>query len=150
MNARTIKLLSALLIAAAFVTAVAQWPPRMPATNEPPPPRVQKSMVSCATWYRVPPDSLAKRRAGANELTAAHNRLPLGTLVRVTNLSNKESVIVRITDRGIPRGQCKIDICQEAAEQIGMISEGITRVRLEILAKSVATVDPKSRPAAAP
>ena len=90
-----------------------------------------------AVWYRVPPDSLARRRAGVSELTAAHNRLPIGTLVRVTNLKNGKSVLVRITDRGIPKKKrAKIDICKEAAEKIDMLSEGTTKVRLEIVAEA--------------
>jgi|ERR1043166_6226937 rare lipoprotein A (peptidoglycan hydrolase) len=109
-----------------------------------------RSSIVCATWYRVPADSLARRRAGKNELTAAHNRLPLGTVVRVTNLSNKQSALVRITDRGIPRGSCPIDICQEAAEQLGMLSKGITRVRLEILPNSTAAINPEENRPAAP
>lgn len=86
-----------------------------------------------AVWYRVPPGSLARRRAGLSELTAAHNRLPIGTLVRVTNKKNGRSVVVRITDRGITSKRAKIDICKEAAEQIDMVSDGITRVRLEVI-----------------
>jgi rare lipoprotein A (peptidoglycan hydrolase) len=86
-----------------------------------------------AVWYRVPPDSLARRRAGISELTAAHNRLPIGTLVRVTKLKNGKSVLVRITDRGITSKRAKIDICKEAAEQIDMVSEGIALVRIEIV-----------------
>jgi rare lipoprotein A len=84
-------------------------------------------------WYPVPPNSLAKRRAGKDELTAAHNRLPLGTMVRVTHLANGKSVIVRITDRGIPGRRVLIDLCKEAAAKLGMLSEGSARVRLEIL-----------------
>ena len=86
-----------------------------------------------AVWYRVPVNSLAKRRAGKDELTAAHNRLPLGSTVRVTHLANGKTVIVRITDRGIPGRRVLIDLCKEAAEKLGMISEGSARVRLEIL-----------------
>lgn len=86
-----------------------------------------------AAWYPVPPNSLAKRRAGKDELTAAHNRLPLGTLVRVTHLANGKSVVVRITDRGITGRRWLIDLCKEAAEKLGMLSEGSARVRLEIL-----------------
>ena len=90
-----------------------------------------------AVWYRVPPDSLARRRAGLSELTAAHNRLPIGTLVRVTNIKNGKSALVRITDRGIPKNKrAKIDICKEAAEQIDMLSEGTTRVQLEIISET--------------
>jgi rare lipoprotein A (peptidoglycan hydrolase) len=86
-----------------------------------------------AVWYKVPPNSLAKRRAGKDELTAAHNRLPLGTRVRVTHLKNGKSVVVRITDRGITKRRAIIDLCKEAAEKLDMVSEGSARVSLEIL-----------------
>ncbi|MFL6588813.1 MAG: RlpA-like double-psi beta-barrel domain-containing protein, partial [Chthoniobacterales bacterium] len=68
-----------------------------------------------AVWYNVPPDSLAKRRAGKQELTAAHNQLPIGTQVRVTRLKNNKSVVVRVTDNGIPDRRVMIDLCREAA-----------------------------------
>ncbi len=86
-----------------------------------------------AVWYVVPANSLAKRRAGKDELTAANNRLPLGTKVRVTHLGNGKSVVVRITDRGITDRHSLIDLCKEAAAKLGMLSEGSARVRLEIL-----------------
>ena len=86
-----------------------------------------------AAWYDVPDDSLAKRRAGREELTAAHNRLPLGTLVRVTHLENGRSTLVRITDRGIYDKRIKLDVCREAAEELGMVSKGIARVKMEIV-----------------
>ena len=86
-----------------------------------------------AVWYQVPVNSLAKRRAGKDELTAAHNRLPLGALVRVTHLGNGKSVVVRITDRGITSRRVLIDLCKEAAEKLDMISQGSARVRLEVL-----------------
>ncbi len=86
-----------------------------------------------AVWYKVPPKSLTKRRAGKDELTAAHNRLPFGTRVRVTHLKNGKSVEVRITDRGITVRGAIIDLCKEAAEKLDMIHEGSARVRLEIL-----------------
>ena len=85
-----------------------------------------------ATWYEVPRDSLARRRAGPHELTAAHNRLPIGTLLRVTHLKNGKSVIVRITDRGVPAGKAKLDLCKEAAEKLEMMDTGTARVRYEI------------------
>ena len=86
-----------------------------------------------AVWYRVPIHSLAHRRAKENEFTAAHNRLPLGTLVRVTRISNDKSVVVRITDRGITNRRATIDICKEAAEELGMIRAGFVQVCLEIV-----------------
>ncbi|HKP03376.1 MAG TPA: RlpA-like double-psi beta-barrel domain-containing protein [Chthoniobacterales bacterium] len=86
-----------------------------------------------AVWYDVPAESLAKRRAGNGELTAAHNHLPLGTLVRVTHVANGKSVIVRITDRGITSRHATIDLCKEAAEKLDILREGSALVRLEVL-----------------
>jgi rare lipoprotein A len=91
-----------------------------------------------AAWYDVPDDSLAKRRAGERELTAAHNRLPIGTLVRVTHLKNGKSVVVRITDRGIRDQRVKIDLCKQAAEELEMVRKGIARVRMEVMPEEYA------------
>lgn len=86
-----------------------------------------------AVWYSVPANSLARRRAAKNEMTAAHNRLPLGTRVRVTHLGNGKNVVVRITDRGITKRSALIDLSKEAAEKLDMLREGSARVRLEVL-----------------
>jgi rare lipoprotein A len=121
-------------------TAAVSRPSKIPAaktTGSPPQPRTYEKkwgkLEGTAVWYTVPVNSLAKRRAGKDDLTAAHNRLPLGMLVRVTHLANGKNVIVRITDRGISSRRVLIDLCKEAAEKLGMISEGSARVRLEIL-----------------
>jgi len=103
-----------------------------------------------AVWYSVPVDSLANRRAGKGEFTAAHNHLPLGSMVRVTHLANGKSVIVRITDRGITKRGAIIDLCKPAAENLGMISEGMARVRIEELPDETAMdAAPDSRTTAA-
>ena len=86
-----------------------------------------------AVWYSVPENSLARRRAAKDEYTAAHNHLPLGAVVRVTHLANGKSVVVRITDRGITNKRDMIDLCKEAAAELGMLSEGKARVRIEEL-----------------
>ncbi|MBN2716714.1 MAG: septal ring lytic transglycosylase RlpA family protein [Deltaproteobacteria bacterium] len=69
-----------------------------------------------------------------NQFTAAHKTLPFGTKVKVTNLSNMQTVIVRINDRG-PFGDRKriIDLSRAAAEQLDMIRQGIIEVEVEIL-----------------
>jgi rare lipoprotein A len=67
------------------------------------------------------------------ELTAAHRRLPLGTLVRVTNLSNGKWVIVRINDRGpVPESRI-IDLSYVAGQLLGVGQKGILRVRLDLV-----------------
>ncbi|MFW6254274.1 MAG: septal ring lytic transglycosylase RlpA family protein [Chitinivibrionales bacterium] len=67
------------------------------------------------------------------EHTAAHRKLPFDTRVRVTNLSNNRTVIVRINDRGPFVGARVIDLSYGAAKQIDMIESGTARVRLEVL-----------------
>lgn len=70
-----------------------------------------------------------------NKFTAAHKSLPFGTLVRVTNLRNGKNCIVKITDRGpFVKGRI-IDLSRVAATEIGMISTGISKVKIEILGK---------------
>jgi len=68
-----------------------------------------------------------------NKLTAAHKELPFGTMVRVTNLDNGKSVVVRINDRGPFVKNRIIDLSLEAAKRIGLVSTGTARVRLEIV-----------------
>lgn len=68
-------------------------------------------------------------------LTAAHKTLPFGTKVKVTNLANKKSVVVRVNDRG-PHGGSKskiIEITSRAAQEIDMIKEGKVQVQVEII-----------------
>jgi len=68
-----------------------------------------------------------------NDLTAAHRTFPFGTKVRVTNLENNKSVIVRVNDRG-PFVEGRImDLSLGAAKEIGLIKTGTTRARLEVL-----------------
>jgi rare lipoprotein A (peptidoglycan hydrolase) len=86
-----------------------------------------------ATWYKVPANSLARRRASLHELTAASDQLKLGALVKVTRVSNGKSVVVRITDRGLHSKKSRLDLCEEAAEQLDMIRDGIGKVSIEIL-----------------
>lgn len=64
---------------------------------------------------------------------AAANDLPFGTRVRVTNLKTHRSVVVRVTDRGpFVKGRA-IDLSARAAREIGMLEEGVTRVKMERL-----------------
>ncbi|HLO38738.1 MAG TPA: septal ring lytic transglycosylase RlpA family protein [Lacibacter sp.] len=69
------------------------------------------------------------------KLTAAHNTLPLGTYVRVTNLRNKRSVVVKINDRLHHKNKRIIDLSRMAATKLGFIKSGLTRVKVEVLGK---------------
>lgn len=66
----------------------------------------------------------------ATKLTAAHKKLPFGTKVKVTNLSNNKSVIVRINDRGPFVAGRIIDLSEAAAKKIDMISKGVVKVTI--------------------
>lgn len=70
-------------------------------------------------------------------LTCAHRTLPFGTRLRVTNLENGRTVVVRVTDRGPFRRGRIIDVTYTAAEQLGMVSNGICRVRIEVVPSEV-------------
>jgi rare lipoprotein A len=89
-----------------------------------------------ASWYGVP---FHGRHASNGEiydmykLTAAHRTLPFETMVRVTNLNNGKSTIVRITDRGPFVGNRIIDLSLAAAREVESEGAGVVPVRLEVL-----------------
>jgi rare lipoprotein A len=69
------------------------------------------------------------------KMTCACNVLPLGTWVKVTNLRNDKWVIVKINDRIHPRMKRIIDLSRTAAQKLGYISRGVTRVKIEVVDK---------------
>jgi rare lipoprotein A len=68
-----------------------------------------------------------------NKFTAACNVLPLGTTVKVTNLSNKKSVVVKINDRLSKKVNRIVDLSRLAATKLDYIQKGLTRVKVEVL-----------------
>ena len=92
--------------------------------------------IGKASWYGRP---FHGRPTASGEpydmftLTAAHRKLPLGTWVKVTNLRNKKSVVVRINDRGpVPESRI-IDLSFEAATLLDLRARGVEKVRLDIV-----------------
>ena len=67
------------------------------------------------------------------KMTAAHNRLPMGTRIRVTNLRNKRSVIVRVNDRLHHRNTRLVDLSRAAAATLGYVGRGLAKVKVEVL-----------------
>ncbi len=96
---------------------------------------VQKGLAS---WYGA--DFHGKRTSNKEiynmyAMTAAHKTLPFGTYVKVTNLDNGRSVVVRINDRGpFVKGRI-IDLSYAAAKKLGMSSEGVVPVKVKVLKK---------------
>lgn len=97
-----------------------------------------------ASWYGAP---FHGRRASNGEvydmykLTAAHRTLPFETIVRVTNVGNGKSTVVRITDRGPFVDNRIIDLSLAAAREIESVGPGVVPVRVEVLSPGV---DPTS------
>jgi rare lipoprotein A len=102
--------------------------------------RILARQVGDATFYGRAFDgerTASGTRYDQNGLTAAHRTWPFGTVVRVTELERKRSVVVTITDRG-PFGRNRregavIDLSRAAARRLRMIQDGQVRVRLEVL-----------------
>ncbi len=72
-----------------------------------------------------------------NALTCAHKSLPFGTLVRITRLDNKLSVVVRVNDRGPYRDGYVIEVSRRGAEELDLIKVGSAKVKVEVIEKPV-------------
>ncbi|MEI8201836.1 MAG: septal ring lytic transglycosylase RlpA family protein [Bacteroidota bacterium] len=96
----------------------------------------KKTEKGIASYYA---DSFNGRTTASGEvysqdkLTAAHPTLPFNTKVKITNLSNQKQVVVRINDRGPFIGNRIIDLSRAAAEVLGYVYAGLTKVKLEVL-----------------
>jgi rare lipoprotein A len=69
------------------------------------------------------------------KLTCACNVLPLGTWIKVTNLKNGRSAIVKVNDRIHPKMKRIVDLSRAAAQKLGYVSNGLTRVKVELVDK---------------
>jgi rare lipoprotein A len=107
-----------------------------PRPPEAKPKRKRPYQVGQASWYGKPFHGKLTASGEAYDMfrfTAAHPVLPLGTLVKVTKLSNGSSVIVRVNDRGpVPKSRI-IDLSYGAAQILGLRNNGVARVRLDIV-----------------
>jgi rare lipoprotein A len=150
-----------LLTAAAVLAQTPAWRPESPAAapfltaplqSAPATPRGAVPSPAAAAPAAAPPERItqtgkiayygprfAGRKTASGErfdpeaMTMAHKTLPFGTRVRVTNLANGESVVVRVNDRGPSTSNRIADLSQGAAERIGMIEAGVVEARLEVL-----------------
>lgn len=72
-------------------------------------------------------------RYDKNKLTAAHRSLPFGTKIKITNVNNKKSTVVRINDRGPWIKGRLLDVSRLAATKLGMVSAGKVSVKMEVI-----------------
>jgi rare lipoprotein A len=109
----------------------------VPAASSYPPKRVQFGLASFYGPGFQGEETASGERFDQRKMVAAHRTLPLGTVVRVTNLKNGRYVVLRIIDRG-PYGRnvrkgTVIDVSRGAARRLGFISDGLVRVRVDIV-----------------
>ena len=142
-----LRVLNQAAVALLFATALGAAPGnnKTPDSNQGTPGQTQdtirpiptrKFQVGKASWY----GKLFQYRKTASgepydmhDFTAAHRTLPLGSWVKVTNLKNDKSVMVRINDRGpVTKGRI-LDLSYGAAMILGMGDVGVTRVRLDVI-----------------
>jgi len=134
---------SAALSAPAFLPIPAQKPPELEPSAKP-------YQVGKASWY----GGIFQGKATASgedydmfNFTAAHRELPLGTFVKVTNLKNLKSVIVRINDRGPVTPGRIIDLSYSAARSLEMHKYGLQKVRIDVVEARTAEMAMAKQPA---
>jgi rare lipoprotein A len=86
-----------------------------------------------ASYYKSGKLTANGERYNPDGLTAAHRSLPFGTKLKVTNLRNGKSVIVRVNDRGPFIQKRVLDLSYGAAKQIGLVRSGIGKIRFDII-----------------
>ncbi len=113
-------------------------------------PSTEPYQVGKASWY----GGLFQGKATASgedydmyDFTAAHRELPLGTFVKVTNLKNLKSVIVRINDRGPVTPGRIIDLSYSAARSLEMHQKGLQKVRIDVVEPRDAEMAMANQPA---
>ena len=117
-------------------------PPAAPAegftllTPQPKPLSLEYALRGVASWYGSVLNghlTASGERFNMYALTACHPTLPFGTMVRVHDLDNHRTVVVRINDRGILSAGRIIDLSYAAAEQLNIVRSGLAPVKLEVL-----------------
>jgi rare lipoprotein A len=88
--------------------------------------------VGIASFYKYEAKTASGEQFNPRALTAAHRTLPFGTRLRVTNVATGQSVTVRVNDRGPFIPGRVVDVSHSAAEVLGMVDRGITKVKLEV------------------
>ncbi|HEY5792825.1 MAG TPA: septal ring lytic transglycosylase RlpA family protein [Chthoniobacterales bacterium] len=142
-----LRLAAGLGLAPFLLSSCAGWPPpsspRIYSHQE-----VVRTQEGTASYYGgrwIGRLTASGERYRANDLTAAHRKLPFDSVVRVTNLKNQKSVIVRINNRGpYARGRM-IDLSIAAAKRIDMVDAGVARVKLEVLKEIPVLMKPNLR-----
>jgi rare lipoprotein A len=89
--------------------------------------------VGLASFYDEEQETASGERFDPHELTAAHPSLPFGTRLRVTNVTNGRSVVVRVNDRGPFVSGRVVDVSRSAAQSLDMIGRGTAKVKIDVV-----------------
>ena len=134
MKVITITMAIALLTLHTYMPVIAQQPPSKKDSAK----KTTKIQYGTASFYA---NKFNGRKTASgevfnqNKLTAAHNGLPLGTWIKVTNLKNKRSVVVRINDRLAHNNNRLVDLSRAGASKLGYTSHGLAKVKVEVVGK---------------
>jgi len=99
---------------------------------------LEEHAVGLASWYgeEMQGNMTASGEVfDSNGLTAAHHTLPFGTTIRVTNLRNRKTILLRVNDRGPNLGKRLLDVSWAAAKRLGFVHSGTTRVHVEVVSR---------------
>jgi rare lipoprotein A len=99
-------------------------------------PKANSPSDGLASFYTEDEWTASGERFNTHAMTAAHPTLPFGTRVRVTNVTNGRSVVVRINDRGPHVPGRVVDVSESAAESLGMVERGVVKVKLDVVQKA--------------
>jgi peptidoglycan lytic transglycosylase len=100
--------------------------------------RLGKRVIGLASWYGGELHGSATASGehfNLKALTAAHRTLPFGTDIKVTNLRNHKSVVLRVNDRGPNVEGRVVDVSRVAAEKLGFLQNGVARVAVQVVLK---------------
>ena len=132
-------------VAVAAATLAACGGPAVVSNPHPAPARTAKHIPSAtksaaktssygvASFYKDDTETASGEKFDPDQLTAAHRTLPFGTRLRVTNVETGRSVTVRINDRGPYIPGRSVDLSYSAADTIGMVERGVTKVKVEVV-----------------
>jgi len=135
-NCNIIKKVTLFFIAVIFILPPAVIAQNQAAANKLKPKKTTKVFYGQASFYA---NKFEGRKTANGEifsqkkLTCACNVLPLGTWIKVTNLRNGKTVVVKTNDRLHPRMNRIVDLSKTAAQRLGYVGRGLTRVKIEIV-----------------
>ena len=95
--------------------------------------KATRASQGIASFYTEGTETASGEKFNTHELTAAHPTLPFGTHLRVTNVATGRSVTVRVNDRGPYVPGRVVDVSYSAAEALGMVGQGVAKVKLDVV-----------------